>query len=65
MAQADEMPPLSGYFIPNYSYNQTRPGRASREGEETDLDDPYPTKNGYVRIFIIPAEQWRRLEARA
>lgn len=52
---------IAGYFIPNYSYNQTKPGRASRKGEETDLYDPYPTKNGYVRIFIIPAEQWRRL----
>jgi len=52
---------IAGYFIPNYSYTGTKPSRASRKGEETDLYDPYPTKNGYVRIFIIPAEQWRRL----
>lgn len=52
---------IAGYFIPNYSYSGAKPGRASRKGEETDLYDPYPTKNGYVRIFIIPVEQWRRL----
>jgi len=52
---------IAGYFIPNYSYTASKPSRASRKGEETDLYDPYPTKNGYVRIFIIPAEQWRRL----
>ena len=38
-----------------------KPARASRKGEETDLYDPYATKNGYARIFIIPVEQWRRL----
>ena len=38
-----------------------KPARASRKGEETDLYDPYKTKNGYARIFIIPVEQWRRL----
>lgn len=52
---------IAGYFIPNYGYSGTKPSRSSRRGEETDLYDPYPTKNGYVRIFIIPAEQWRRL----
>lgn len=52
---------IAGYFIPNYGYTGAKPSRASRKGEETDLYDPYPTKNGYVRIFIIPAEQWRRL----
>jgi crotonobetainyl-CoA:carnitine CoA-transferase CaiB-like acyl-CoA transferase len=52
---------IAGYFIPNYSYNGAKPARASRKGEETDLYDPYPTKNGYARIFIIPVEQWRRL----
>ncbi len=52
---------IAGYFIPTYGYSGTKPGRASRKGEETDLYDPYPTKNGYVRIFIIPVEQWRRL----
>ena len=52
---------IAGYFIPNYGYTGAKPGRASRKGEETDLYDPYPTKNGYARIFIIPVEQWRRL----
>jgi crotonobetainyl-CoA:carnitine CoA-transferase CaiB-like acyl-CoA transferase len=52
---------IAGYFIPNYGYSGVKPARASRKGEETDLYDPYPTKNGYVRIFIIPVEQWRRL----
>jgi crotonobetainyl-CoA:carnitine CoA-transferase CaiB-like acyl-CoA transferase len=52
---------IAGYFIPNYGYTGAKPARASRKGEETDLYDPYPTKNGYVRIFIIPVEQWRRL----
>lgn len=52
---------IAGYFIPNYSYSSAKPARASRKGEETDLYDPYPTKNGYARIFIIPVEQWRRL----
>jgi crotonobetainyl-CoA:carnitine CoA-transferase CaiB-like acyl-CoA transferase len=52
---------IAGYFIPNYGYTGTKPARASRKGEETDLYDPYPTKNGYARIFIIPVEQWRRL----
>jgi crotonobetainyl-CoA:carnitine CoA-transferase CaiB-like acyl-CoA transferase len=52
---------IAGYFIPNYGYSGTKPARASRKGEETDLYDPYPTKNGYARIFIIPVEQWRRL----
>ncbi|MBI4522713.1 MAG: CoA transferase [Deltaproteobacteria bacterium] len=52
---------IAGYFIPHYSSTGAKPSRASRKGEETDLYDPYPTKNGYVRIFIIPAEQWRRL----
>lgn len=52
---------IAGYFIPNYGYTGGKPARASRKGEETDLYDPYPTKNGYVRIFIIPVEQWRRL----
>jgi len=52
---------IAGYFIPNYGYTGDKPARASRKGEETDLYDPYPTKNGYVRIFIIPVEQWRRL----
>ncbi len=52
---------IAGYFIPQYGYSGTKPGRASRKGEETDLYDPYETKNGYVRIFIIPVEQWRRL----
>ena len=52
---------IAGYFIPNYGYSGVKPGRASRKGEETDLYDPYPTKNGYARIFIIPVEQWRRL----
>ncbi|HWP59287.1 MAG TPA: CoA transferase [Candidatus Acidoferrales bacterium] len=52
---------IAGYFIPNYSYTGEKPARASRKGEETDLYDPYPTKNGYARIFIIPVEQWRRL----
>jgi crotonobetainyl-CoA:carnitine CoA-transferase CaiB-like acyl-CoA transferase len=52
---------IAGYFIPNYGYTGVKPARASRKGEETDLYDPYPTKNGYARIFIIPVEQWRRL----
>ena len=52
---------IAGYFIPNYGYNGAKPARASRKGEETDLYDPYATKNGYARIFIIPVEQWRRL----
>ena len=52
---------IAGYFIPTYGYTGAKPARASRKGEETDLYDPYPTKNGYVRIFIIPIEQWRRL----
>src|SRR5512145_576765 len=52
---------IAGYFIPNYGYTGAKPARASRKGEETDLYDPYKTKNGYARIFIIPVEQWRRL----
>ncbi len=52
---------IAGYFIPNYGYSGVKPARASRKGEESDLYDPYPTKNGYARIFIIPVEQWRRL----
>jgi crotonobetainyl-CoA:carnitine CoA-transferase CaiB-like acyl-CoA transferase len=52
---------IAGYFIPNYGYTSAKPARASRKGEETDLYDPYATKNGYARIFIIPVEQWRRL----
>jgi crotonobetainyl-CoA:carnitine CoA-transferase CaiB-like acyl-CoA transferase len=52
---------IAGYFIPNYGYTGAKPARASRKGEETDLYDPYATKNGYARIFIIPVEQWRRL----
>ncbi len=52
---------IAGYFIPTYAYTGAKASRLSRKGEETDLYDPYPTKNGYVRIFIIPAEQWRRL----
>ncbi|MGE5817938.1 MAG: CaiB/BaiF CoA transferase family protein [Deltaproteobacteria bacterium] len=52
---------IAGYFIPNYGYTGAKPARASRKGEETDLYDPYRTKNGYARIFIIPVEQWRRL----
>ena len=52
---------IAGYFIPNYGYTGEKPARASRKGEETDLYDPYATKNGYARIFIIPVEQWRRL----
>lgn len=52
---------IAGYFIPHYSHTGNKPGRASRKGEETDLYDPYPTKNGYARIFIIPAQQWRNL----
>ena len=52
---------IAGYFIPNYGYTGDKPARASRKGEETDLYDPYTTKNGYARIFIIPVEQWRRL----
>jgi crotonobetainyl-CoA:carnitine CoA-transferase CaiB-like acyl-CoA transferase len=52
---------IAGYFIPNYGYTGVKPARASRKGEETDLYDPYKTKNGYARIFIIPVEQWRRL----
>jgi crotonobetainyl-CoA:carnitine CoA-transferase CaiB-like acyl-CoA transferase len=52
---------IAGYFIPNYGYTGVKPARASRKGEETDLYDPYPTQNGYARIFIIPVEQWRRL----
>ncbi|HEY7165409.1 MAG TPA: CoA transferase [Candidatus Binatia bacterium] len=52
---------IAGYFIPNFGYTGVKPARASRKGEETDLYDPYPTKNGYARIFIIPIEQWRRL----
>ena len=52
---------IAGYFIPNYGSTGVKPARASRKGEETDLYDPYPTKNGYARIFIIPIEQWRRL----
>lgn len=52
---------IAGYFIPNYGFTGDKPARASRKGEETDLYDPYKTKNGYARIFIIPIEQWRRL----
>ena len=52
---------IAGYFIPNFGYTGEKPARASRKGEETDLYDPYKTKNGYARIFIIPIEQWRRL----
>jgi crotonobetainyl-CoA:carnitine CoA-transferase CaiB-like acyl-CoA transferase len=52
---------IAGYFIPNFGYTGAKPARASRKGEETDLYDPYRTKNGYARIFIIPVEQWRRL----
>ncbi|MSP37699.1 MAG: CoA transferase [Deltaproteobacteria bacterium] len=52
---------IAGYFIPNFGYTGDKPARASRKGEETDLYDPYKTKNGYARIFIIPVEQWRRL----
>jgi crotonobetainyl-CoA:carnitine CoA-transferase CaiB-like acyl-CoA transferase len=52
---------IAGYFIPTYGATGEKPARASRKGEETDLYDPYQTKNGYARIFIIPVEQWRRL----
>jgi len=52
---------IAGYFIPTFGYTGEKPARASRKGEETDLYDPYQTKNGYARIFIIPVEQWRRL----
>src|SRR5258705_11404962 len=52
---------IAGYFIPNFGYTGDKPARASRKGEETDLYDPYKTKNGYARIFIIPVEPWRRL----
>jgi crotonobetainyl-CoA:carnitine CoA-transferase CaiB-like acyl-CoA transferase len=52
---------IAGYFIPQYGSTRAKPNRASRKGEETDLYDPYEAKNGYVRIFVIPVEQWRRL----
>jgi len=52
---------IAGYFIPNYSATGAKPARATRRGEETDLYDPYRAKNGFVRFFIIPVEQWRRL----
>lgn len=52
---------IAGYFIPHYSATGAKPARATRKGEETDLYDPYPVKNGYVRFFIVAIEQWRRL----
>lgn len=52
---------IAGYFIPNYSAAGVKPARATRKGEETDLYDPYPAKNGFVRFFVITVEQWRRL----
>jgi crotonobetainyl-CoA:carnitine CoA-transferase CaiB-like acyl-CoA transferase len=52
---------IAGYFIPNYSYGKVKPYRTSRKGDVVDLYDAYECKNGYVRLFIIPVEQWRRL----
>ena len=52
---------IAGYFIPTYSYNGTKPFRTSRKADVRDLYDAYEAKNGYVRLFIIPVEQWRRL----
>ena len=52
---------IGGYFIPNYSYSGVMPHRVSRKAEVVDLYDAYEASNGYVRLFIIPVEQWRRL----
>ena len=52
---------IAGYAIPHYSHHHVKPYRSSRKAEVVDLYDAYRTKNGYVRLFIIPAEQWRSL----
>lgn len=52
---------IAGYAIPNYSYNRVKPHRVSRKTDVVDLYDVYQAKDGYVRLFIIPPEQWRRL----
>lgn len=52
---------IAGYAIPHYSHSGVKPHRTSRKGDVVDLYDAYQAKNGYVRLFIIPVEQWRRL----
>lgn len=52
---------IAGYAIPTYSYSKAKPHRSSRSGEVVDLYDVYRAKDGFVRLFIIPPEQWRRL----
>ena len=52
---------IAGYSIPTYSYQGVKPHRSSRKADVVDLYDAYRAKNGFVRLFIIPAEQWRRL----
>ena len=54
-------PHLAGYFIPQYSLSGEKPYRSSRKEDVVDIYDAYKCKNGYVRLFIIPVEQWRRL----
>jgi len=52
---------IAGYAIPHYSHEGVKPYRSSRKADVVDLYDAYRTKNGFVRLFIIPAEQWRSL----
>jgi crotonobetainyl-CoA:carnitine CoA-transferase CaiB-like acyl-CoA transferase len=52
---------IAGYAVPHYSHEEVKPFRSSRRADVVDLYDAYRTKNGFVRLFIIPAEQWRSL----
>jgi len=52
---------IAGYAIPTYSHSRVKPHRVSRKTDVVDLYDVYQAKDGYVRLFIIPPEQWRRL----
>jgi crotonobetainyl-CoA:carnitine CoA-transferase CaiB-like acyl-CoA transferase len=52
---------IGGYAIPTYSADGTKPFRTSRAAVVKDLYDAYEVKDGLVRLFIIPRDQWRRL----
>ena len=52
---------IAGYAVPLFSNGSPKPFRTTRAGEVVDLYDLYRAKDGFVRFFILPRDQWKHL----
>lgn len=51
----------AGYAVPVYTATGEKPFRQSWKKRLFDLYDVYPTKDGFIRIFIMPKKHWQSL----